>query len=195
MKQALLEGIYDEGELLSEGAIAAELGVSRTPVREACLQLEGEGLLRLYPKRGALVVGLSAREIAELFDLRQLLEGPCLERVDGPALAAELDEHLQEQHAALATGDAVRFAASDRALHRAWVAAAGNSLLLQLYDRLRDRQHRMAVRVAKANPQNAPTLLAEHANIVDALRVSDPAAAAEALSTHLSRAAGRTERA
>src|SRR5919107_1038207 len=83
VKARLLDGTYRDGVLLSEGAIAAELEVSRTPVREAFLQLEGEGLLELYPKRGALVVPVTVAEVADVFDARMALERHCLVRLGG----------------------------------------------------------------------------------------------------------------
>src|SRR5947199_10651554 len=74
LKQAILERIHAEGALLSEAEIAAAVGVSRTPVREALLRLESEGLVTLYPKRGVLVLPVSAREIEDVIDARRLVE-------------------------------------------------------------------------------------------------------------------------
>src|SRR5215208_6890358 len=74
VKARLLDGTYRDGVLLSEGVIASELEVSRTPVREAFLQLEGEGLLELYPKRGALVVPVTAGEVEAVMETRVLVE-------------------------------------------------------------------------------------------------------------------------
>src|ERR671916_2526130 len=62
-KGRVLDSTFAGGDLITEGEVAAALGMSRTPVREAFLRLEGEGLLRLYPKRGALVVPVSAGEV------------------------------------------------------------------------------------------------------------------------------------
>src|SRR3954453_19488157 len=90
LKAQLLDGTrYPDGTLLSEGEIAKELGMSRTPVREACLQLEAEGLLKLYPKRGALVVAISPREIDELFEARLLVERHALGVAEPKAIGAQ----------------------------------------------------------------------------------------------------------
>src|SRR5277367_1146248 len=74
VKRQVLTGAFPGGELISEGEVAAALGMSRTPVREAFLRLEAEGLLRLYPQRGALVVPVSAEESRSVIEARMILE-------------------------------------------------------------------------------------------------------------------------
>mgnify|MGYP000529442220 FL=1 len=81
VKERILDGTYVGGALLSEGEIAAELGVSRTPVREAFLLLEAGGLMRLYPKRGALVVAVSPDEVRDVMETRLLVERHAAGRV------------------------------------------------------------------------------------------------------------------
>src|SRR3954447_16078011 len=190
VKARLLDGSYRDGSLLSEGAVASELAISRTPVREAFLQLEAEGLLELYPKRGALVVPVTAAEVADVFDARMALERHCLVKLAGapPApLLAELEASLDRQRARLAAGDRTAFAIADRELHRAWIAATGNRLLLGLYDQLRDRQQRITARMlARDGDARSGELLAEHEEIVAALTRGDGDAAATALERHLS---------
>jgi DNA-binding GntR family transcriptional regulator len=193
VKARLLDGTYRDGSLLSEGAIASELQISRTPVREAFLQLEAEGLLELYPKRGALVVPVTAAEVADLFDARMALERHCLVRLaagpPAPALRDELAAILDRQRDRLAAGDQAGFAAADRELHRAWVVATGNQVLLGLYDQLRDRQQRITARMlARDGPARSRELLAEHEEIVDALTHGRGDDAVTALERHLSAA-------
>jgi DNA-binding GntR family transcriptional regulator len=192
VKARLLDGTYRDGSLLSEGVIASELDISRTPVREAFLQLEGEGLLELYPKRGALVVPVTAAEVADLFDARLALERHCLVRLAAdlpPSLPDELAAALDRQRERLAAGDPAGFAADDRALHRAWVAATGNQVLLGLYDQLRDRQQRITARMlVRDGAARSRELLAEHEQIVAALTAGDRVGAAAALERHLSAA-------
>jgi len=192
VKSRLLDGTYRDGVLLSEGAIAGELEVSRTPVREAFLQLEAEGLLELYPKRGALVVPVTAAEVADLFDARLALERHCLVRLgeNAPAgLSIELAAVIERQRERLSAGDHAGFAAADRELHRTWVAATGNQVLLGLYDQLRDRQQRITARMlARDGAARSRELLAEHEEIVAALTAGDGDGAAAALERHLSAA-------
>ncbi len=74
VKQGVLERRYEGGTLLTEGELGEAVGVSRTPVREALLRLETEGLLKLYPKKGALVLPVSVQEIADVIETRLLVE-------------------------------------------------------------------------------------------------------------------------
>jgi DNA-binding GntR family transcriptional regulator len=185
VKQQLLDGAYADGELLSEGAIADELGISRTPVREAMLQLQSEHLLALYPKRGALVTPVSAREIGDLFDVRVLVERHGLGLVSPEAVVPELERTIARQRELLAAGDPAGFAHADRDFHRTWVAAAGNEILLALYDSLRDRQHRVVAATIATDPSRASDIVAEHLRIVIALRAGDTDAAERALVEHL----------
>ena len=80
-KERILDGRFPGGELISEGDVAAGVSLSRTPVREAFLRLESEGLLRLYPKRGALVVPVSAAEVESVMETRMVVERFAFEKV------------------------------------------------------------------------------------------------------------------
>jgi DNA-binding GntR family transcriptional regulator len=95
IREAILQGIYKPGERLNQDAIAEALGVSRMPVRASLRQLEGEGLVRIYPHRGATVSVLRPQEIAEIYELRVLIECHLLElalsRLSDDALA-DLEE-------------------------------------------------------------------------------------------------------
>src|SRR5688572_17777620 len=99
VKQGVLERRYEGGTLLTEGELAEAVGVSRTPVREALLRLEAEGLLRLYPKKGALVLPVSAQEIADVVETRLLVEEHAARKaVPAPAgLIERLEELLARQ--------------------------------------------------------------------------------------------------
>src|ERR1044071_5240332 len=94
-KQRVLDSTFAGGDLITEGEVADALGLSRTPVREAFLRLEGEGLLRLYPKRGAVGVPVSVGEVEAVIETRMLVERFALDKVlaGGPAeaLADALD--------------------------------------------------------------------------------------------------------
>jgi DNA-binding GntR family transcriptional regulator len=192
VKTRLLDGTYRDGTLLSEGSVAQELDISRTPVREAFLHLEAEGLLELYPKRGALVVPVTMAEVADLFDARIALERHCLGKLAGampPGLTTELEAILARQRELHAAGDVSGFTAADRELHRAWVAATGNAVLLDLYDQLRDRQQRVTARMlARDGAGRGRELIAEHERIVAALIAGDRYGAGAALERHLSAA-------
>src|SRR4051812_5302309 len=142
VKERVLDGTLPGGELISENEIAERLGMSRTPVRAAFGQLEAEGLLRLYPKRGALVVPVSAQETEAVIGARWVIERYAIERVvERPG---DVPERLSAAVAAQPELEGAAFVESDRAFHRALVAGTNNAILLSLYDSLRDRQRRMA---------------------------------------------------
>ncbi|WUD74366.1 GntR family transcriptional regulator [Streptomyces sp. NBC_00510] len=188
VKQAVLDRRYEGGTLLSEGELAEAVGVSRTPVREALLRLEAEGLLKLYPKKGALVLPVSAQEIADVVETRLLVERHAVMKVV-PApqrLLARLEELLDEQRGHAATGDLAAFAAADRCFHAEIVRAAGNRILAHLYDQLRDRQLRMGVATMHAEPGRIAKNVAEHTEILHALRAGDAALAATLVERHVS---------
>ena len=125
VKDRLLDGRFPGGTLLSENEIAQRLGLSRTPVRQAFVELQGEGLLDLYPRRGGLVIPVSPTEADDVLEARLLLEPYCSRRaagLAGAALDAELQAAIAEQEAALGQ-PGTEFIKADRRFHRAIVAA------------------------------------------------------------------------
>jgi DNA-binding GntR family transcriptional regulator len=171
IKRGILEQLYPGGSVLTEGEIADAVGVSRTPVREALLRLESEGLVGLHPKRGALVLPVSVQELNDVIEARTLVEGHAAGRA-WPArarLAGELAPPLAGMREALAAGDPIAFTTADRAFHAAVVSAGGNQILADLYHRLRDRQMRMGVAAIRLAPERMGRALTEHTAMLDAL--------------------------
>lgn len=127
VKQGVLERRYEGGTLLTEGELAEAVGVSRTPVREALLRLEVEGLIKLYPKKGALVLPVSAQEIADVVETRLLVEEHAARKaVPAPAgLVERLEELLTKQKAQAAAGDLAGAAVTDRCFHAEIVRSGG----------------------------------------------------------------------
>ncbi|MFJ3922548.1 GntR family transcriptional regulator [Streptomyces sp. NPDC090022] len=189
IKQGVLDRRYEGGTLLTEGEVAEAVGVSRTPVREALLRLETEGLIRLYPKKGALVLPVSAQEIADVVETRLLVEDFTVRRAvpAPPALIGRLEESLRAQERYADRGDLAAFAAEDRCFHAEIVRHAGNQILSRLYDQLRDRQLRMGVAVMHAHPDRLAQNLVEHREILAALRAGDGDGAAARVRAHLGR--------
>ncbi|MEV4440282.1 GntR family transcriptional regulator [Streptomyces sp. NPDC049577] len=187
VKDAVLHRRYEGGTLLTEGGLAAAVGVSRTPVREALLRLEAEGLLKLYPKKGALVLAVSAQEIADVVETRLLVEKHAAGKAvpAPPGLLARLEELVDDMRRQAAAGDLAAVSVSDRAFHAEIVRSAGNEILARLYDQLRDRQLRMGVAVMHAHPDRIAKNIAEHTEILEALRSGDGAAAIEVVDRHV----------
>jgi len=142
LKRNILDGRQAGGSFVTEGELAAATGVSRTPVREALLRLEVEGLVRLYPKKGALVVAVSADEARDVLEARLVIEewaAGVMWRRRAEAIP-ELEELLAEMRADRAAEDMSAFVEHDRLFHEVIVAAAGNCVLTHTYQGLRDRQ-------------------------------------------------------
>jgi DNA-binding GntR family transcriptional regulator len=186
VKARLLDGRLAGGTLLSENELAQQLGTSRTPVRQAFVQLEGEGLLQLYPRRGALVVPISPSEAEDVLEARLLIEQHCVRRAAavGPELTEALRSSLAEQEEALAAGGR-GFTDADRRFHRAIVEANGNPLLTRQYDALRDRHQRIAATAIARDPTRIARFVSEHRALAAALERGDAGAAAELTVSHL----------
>ncbi|MFJ9537549.1 GntR family transcriptional regulator [Streptomyces sp. NPDC101225] len=187
LKDTVLTDPGTQGAFLSEQDLADRIGVSRTPVREALLQLAAEDLVELVPKRGARVAPLTGREIRELMELRGIAERYAAEQLvsAGRAPVAELRSLLDRQRELTGADDAKEFIHVDHRFHAVLVHAVGNTLLDRHYDGLRSRQVRAGV-VALFNQQGRQeAVMEEHEAIVDALAAGDARAARAAIDHHL----------
>lgn len=195
VKARILDATYAGGDLLTEGRLGDVTGVSRTPVREALLRLEAEGLLRLYPKKGALVVPVSAREAADIIEARVLVETWSAPRAWTARewLVDELAPLVDAMGAHRARGDVVGFSEADRTFHERIVAAAGNDVLARLYRSLRERQLCINVAVMRVSGERMDAAVSDHTQIVDLLRGDDEQAFLELTESHLQRAVTHLE--
>ena len=189
VKRQIVTGGYPGGTLISEGEVSSAVEVSRTPVREAFLRLEVEGLLRLYPKRGALVVPVSADEIRDVLDARLVIEEHAARAAIAAGrhheLAAELRAIFSKSDDPAAPRDAARFTDLDQQFHITLVDAAGNRLLSGFYASLRDRQLRMGITALLRDPARHDAIIDEHAALASLIDGGDAAAVAAVLAAHL----------
>jgi DNA-binding GntR family transcriptional regulator len=174
-----------EGTFLSEVALATEAGVSRTPVREALLRLETEGWLRIVPRKGALIAPISDAEVDAVMQARLLVEEWGVRQVvdRGEQLVDRLGTLVQEQ--CRYRTDPATFIDLDREFHRTIVAAAGNPVLSDFYESLRDRQLRMGVQAIVTDADRVEKVVIEHRAIVEGLRSLDQDNAFLAVQEHL----------
>lgn len=186
VKAGLLDGTYPDGHLLSEGEIATTLQMSRTPVREAFLRLQTEGFLRLYPKRGALVVPVTPTEARALVEARLALESFALDKLaaQGPELMNEVGQELIDHPGCDVTdlSDAEMHEV-DRDFHARLVSASGNPVVEDLYNALRDRQLRITA-TARTHTRR-PRITHQHQQLAQAVRSGDADLAKARLRTHL----------
>ncbi|WIM99742.1 GntR family transcriptional regulator [Actinoplanes oblitus] len=188
IRDGILNGVHPAGAMLGEESLAAEIGVSRTPVRTALSRLQDEGWIAIYPKRGALVRGLGSQAVADLADARLVLESSGASRATPEAreaLADRLRASIAAQRTAFQARDVRRFIELTIAFHRAFVEAAGNDILLELNDRLADRQRFVLFSKGDFILSRSAEILAEHENLVERLRTGDDEGFADALRQHL----------
>ncbi|MFI7383844.1 GntR family transcriptional regulator [Streptomyces sp. NPDC049813] len=179
LRAALVSGDLVPGEVYSAPALGERFGVSATPVREAMQQLAREGAVEVVPNRGFRVALRTARERAELAEVRGLVETPIVLRLARTLPAnrwAALRPAAQETVAAAARGDLPRYAEADRAFHRALLSLAGNDQLVRVADDLRRRI------VWSGCDLRADA--AQHVALLDALEAQDVTAVNAAIHQH-----------
>jgi DNA-binding GntR family transcriptional regulator len=187
LRIAIVDGRLAPGERFSVAQLAELFGVSRTPVREALLQLERQGVVRFERNRGVRVLETSAHDVQEVFALRLLLEVPATRRACERLRADELDalqHELDEMRRCAGTGEEAPFMAHDVRFHATLLTAAGNQRLVATIDSLRDHV-RFRVGSTVGRSRDLATILAEHQEIMRCLREVDAAAAAAAMREHL----------
>lgn len=187
LKTAVVNGELVAGTLYSVHDLADRLGVSRTPVREALIQLADRGMVRFERNRGVRILRTSLHDLEEVFAIRLLLEVPATFRATSQRTAewvAELEQRLARMRAAAAAHDAAAFMAADREFHQTINAASGNLRLAKYIDSLRDMVlTRGASTVDKSRSMD--DILAEHEAVLRPIVAGEPTEAAEAMRAHL----------
>jgi len=187
IKNLLISGQLQHERLYSAQYFAAMLGVSRTPVREALLQLASEGFLVCLDVRGFKIREFTAKEIGDVFDTRALIEAHVLQRFVAAPPAADLrclEQTLQTMRACAAAGDAHGFLEADREFHMVPVRRLGNLHLLAIMDNIRNHISVFGLK-ALARPGRYAEVIREHSAILAALRQQDRKKAVQALDHHL----------
>ncbi|KUO03160.1 GntR family transcriptional regulator [Streptomyces caeruleatus] len=175
LRTALVTGELTPGVVYSAPALGERFGVSATPVREAMQQLAQEGAVEVVPNRGFRVVERGARELAELAEVRALIEVPVMLRLARTVSAerwAELRPLAEATVRAASTGCRATYAEADRTFHRAVLSLCGNEQLVQIADDL----HRRAQWPLEISTRSRIDLLAdatEHSALLDALIAGD----------------------
>ncbi|MFE7070123.1 FCD domain-containing protein [Streptomyces sp. NPDC057620] len=188
LRAALVAGDLAPGEVYSAPALGERFGVSATPVREAMQQLANEGAVEVVPNRGFRVIRRGARELAELAEIRALVEMPVMLRLTRTVAApcwAELRPLADTTVAVAATGDLAGYAESDRVFHAAVLALSGNRQLVQLADDLHRRaQWPMAGVAARRGRGDLLADAVQHTALLDALSAGDVAGAQALIRGH-----------
>jgi DNA-binding GntR family transcriptional regulator len=188
LREAITSGRLPADARIKQEQIAAELGVSRTPVREALHLLEQEGLVRLVPRRGALVQGFTAADVRELYELRELLEPAAA----GLATARASDEERREVERLAGLTERRRGGfEANRDFHRALCAPCGNGLVMRTLDSVWTHRAAHGLFTYQARPAGAvERMAAEHAEIARAFAAADAARLSALVHDHV-RGAGQ----
>jgi DNA-binding GntR family transcriptional regulator len=189
IKDAIVHGQFAPGSRLPEVALATQLDTSRGTVREALRTLADGGLIQIIPRRGVFVSQLSVRATWEITSLRALLE-PYASRLaleasgSDHAMQAEVQAAFAVLRDAVQTGDPVTVADADVAFHRSVFRRCGHEMLLTQLESLQVLSRRIVL-TNQVISADAPTLVAQHAPIVEAVELCDPTLLEAAVRTHV----------
>ncbi len=192
IRRAIASGHLPAGTRLVETELAEELGLSRSPLREAFVLLEKEGLIVRLPRRGAFVRGLSRRETEEIYSIRTALESFAIRRVVErltPDRADQLRTLIERLREAATADDLEGFAQADAALHEYLIDAADHLLLKQLFSGLQTRMLQYMTEASRSRP--LPDIARDHEELIEAVLSGDPEQAETAMKGHVSASAAR----
>ncbi|MDE5747007.1 MAG: GntR family transcriptional regulator [Acetatifactor sp.] len=187
LRDDILSGKYEENEELKEVAIGEELGVSRTPVREAFRQLELEGLIQIIPNKGAYVTGITEKDVKDIYMIRSLLEGLCArwatEHITQEQLA-EMEENVYLSQFHAQKGHLEQLAELDNRFHDIMYEACNSKILEH---QLKDF-HQYVLRVRRktlASKNRGPKSNEEHEEILQAIKAGDADRAEQLANRHM----------
>ncbi|MEI6126126.1 MAG: GntR family transcriptional regulator [Pseudomonadota bacterium] len=190
IEEAVLNGSYKQGESLIESKLASELGVSRTPIREALTQLEHEGLVQLIPNKGALVTGISPKDIQDIYTIRKLVEGLAA-RWAAEHITEEETKELQEavdlEEFYTSKADIEHLIQLDSRFHQGIYKASKSRPLmymLQTFHHYIQRARTQSI----GSPGRAQKALEEHKAILQAISARDGEKAERLTAAHIQKA-------
>ena len=187
IREMIRKGLLKKGDRIVEKHFCEEMGISRTPLREALRILHKEGLVNLAPNKGAYVAEPSIQEIREMFDVMSILEGACAKAATERMTEANLQkiERLHqklEQHYQMR--DHEKYLRVNQRYHSLIQEMTGNKTLNEVINGL--RQKILLYRYRQLyQPERFDRSIQEHRAILEAFRRKDPAAAETAMKTHL----------
>lgn len=188
IEKAILDGAVKAGESLNESKLSAELGVSRTPVREALRQLELEGLVKTIPNKGAIVVGISEKDIEDIYNIRKVIEGLAA-RWAAEKISDEDIERLSEvvdlQEYYANKNDPIQVWQLDTAFHEIIFNACGSRMLmhtLSLFHHYIQKARELSFKTSG----RALLAVTEHRKILEAIKNHDADASEKLTSEHIS---------
>ena len=189
LREDILSGVYEDQEELREITIGEEMGVSRTPVREALRQLELEGLVTIIPNKGAYVTSIKAKDVADIYHVRSMLEGLCArwatEHITDEQIG-RLEEILvlSEFHVQGGNGDTAQVSELDGKFHQVLYEASDSRILEHVLSDFH-KYVQMARRLSVKKKERAEKSIAEHRDILEAIRNKDADLAEKLANQHI----------
>ena len=187
LRAAILKGELQPGERLMELQLAAKLGVSRTPIREAIRMLEQEGLAVTIPRKGAEVAKMTLKDMEDVLEVREALDELAAQiactKMNEQQMA-ELIRIKDEFEKNTDSSDVKLIAETDERFHDIMYESRDNAKLVVLLNNLREQIYRYRVEYLK-NKDNYPALIQEHEEIVEALKAHDKDKVTEAMHKHV----------
>lgn len=187
LREAILKGELKPGERLMELQLAAKLGVSRTPIREAIRMLEQEGLAVTVPRKGAEVAKMTEKDMEDVLVIRATLDELAVELACDAITEeqlAKLQQAEKDFEESIASGNLKKIAQADVDFHDAIYHATGNSRLIVMLSNLREQMYRYRVEYLKDNSKY-PDLMSEHQAITESIRARDKTLAAGVMKKHV----------
>lgn len=187
IRQAILSGQWQPGELYNEKSIAADLGISRTPVREALLELASQDLILFMPRRGLMLNRFNRKDVDEIFELRTAIELASVEKIAGTVPVPDLlliEESILNQKKAFSKKDYTAFMEADRLFHTGLSELTGNRRMISIMKNVRDIVHLMGLKALSLEGR-ASKVIEEHQTIFDAIKNGDVQKSRETMADHL----------
>ena len=187
LRSSIITGRLEPGRLHNEKDLARGLGISRTPVREALLDLSKEGMIVFIPRKGIKIREITRRDISDVMELRKVIESYIIESCCGQLTPADLKgigKIIEKQKAMTMKGNREGYVEAEREFHLFLASRTGNRQLQNVMENLRDLLHFMAIK-AIAYQGRMEQVLREHRRIWAALEERDQKKAKEAMFLHL----------
>src|SRR3954468_456940 len=191
IRRRIMRGILPPASPLNQDALALELGVSVTPVREAVRRLEAEGLLRVHAHRSVLVSPLSLSELSEIYDVRLQLD-PHAAAVATTKASEEALARIEQMARTEVSSDPLEQATINRAFHRAIYAESDNGLMIGILDRLWERTDRYRIMLVSSEI-DVKVVVQEHLEIVAAMQSRQSRQVAKLIRAHVMKARASIE--
>jgi DNA-binding GntR family transcriptional regulator len=188
IKQRILRGDFPASTFVSERQLAAQLDMSKTPVRAALERLALEGFVTISPQQGIIIRDLTVHEIADQYEIRAALETYVVRSVAGRLTTPQVEDlraNLDAQEANCAARDVQQCVALDAEFHHLFCRFLGNQEILRVMHQLREKVHRVIAQVFQLNPERIVTSFKEHCGIADAVLRGESALAARRIEEHL----------